>query len=129
MRSRNFPVPILKSNGKLASYYWAHSDKNTKEWRPNFEVELDLRLVEVHPTRGSFRAIFEDIQGHKYSMMGSDFNELLKNIPQININGLFSAAHKSYDYTIRLVNHTKDEPLNETSMIRMIEQREGTGRY
>lgn len=125
MRSRNFLVPIFKDSGKLSTHlYWHGTDKDIKEWAPNFEAELELRLMRIRPTRGGFRAVFVDIQGHEYYMMGADFNELLRDAEPIHVNELFSAAHKSYDFTIRKVNREKDEPLDMPKMIRLLEAKE-----
>lgn len=118
MKKRNFLVPISKDSGKLSSTNWGTQYVMV----PNFEIELNLRLVEIRPTRGSFRAVLEDIQGYKYQMMGSDFNSMLKNSGDLpTFDGTFTVAHKSYDYTIRLVDPANDEPLNEAKMIEMME--------
>jgi hypothetical protein len=124
MKKRNFLVPVWKSNGKLANNWYAYHNQNESSDRilvPNFEMTERLFLTEVHPTRGSFRAVLQDIHGHDYYMMGSDFNRMLKQIkPNPDFNGTFTVAHKSYDYTIRLVDPKNDEPLNEAKMIDML---------
>jgi hypothetical protein len=119
MKKRNFLVPISTKEGKLATndYVYGASTKMV----PNFEIELDLTLVEIRPTRGSFRAIFEDCEHYKYYMMGSDFNQTLKHVNALSIYGIFTVAHKSYDYTIRLIDPANDEPLNEAKMVQMVQ--------
>ncbi len=125
MKKRNFLVPIHKDSGKLANseytYYKNLGHEPERIMVPNFEIDLRLFLTEIHPTRGSFRAIFQDLQGHNYYMMGSDFNALLKRTQENPVfDGTFTVAHKSYDYTIRLVDPANDEPLNEAKMIEMM---------
>jgi hypothetical protein len=117
MKKRNYLVPISKDTGKLSSTNWGDQYVMV----PNFEVNLDLRLVEIRPTRGSFRAVLEDIHGYTYPMMGSDFNNMLKRSGDLpRFDGTFTVAHKSYDYTIRLVDPANDEPLNEARMLDMM---------
>lgn len=125
MKKRNFLVPVYKSNNKLASdFYIYHRNPRQSSDRalvPNFEKDLHLFLTEILPTRGSFRAVLQDVQGHNYYMMGSDFNNLLeRTAPKPNFNGTFTVAHKSYDYTIRLIDPAHDEPLNDAKMIDMM---------
>ncbi len=127
MKKRNFLVPIHKDSGKLANSMWGYHRQGKDSDRamaPNFEIDLRLFLTEIHPTRGSFRAVFQDLQGHDYYMMGSDFNGLLNRAEPNPVNpvfdGTFTVAHKSYDYTIRLVDPANDEPLNEAKMIEMM---------
>ena len=128
MKKRNFLVPVLK-NGKLAnswSSYYGNPDRNSdRTMVPNFEIDLHLFLTEIRPTRGSFRAVFQDLNGHRYYMMGSDFNALLNRAEPNPVNpvfdGTFTVAHKSYDYTIRLVDPAHDEPLNEAKMVDMMD--------
>ena len=125
MKKRNFLVPIHKDTGKLAngSYDYCRNSgvQSERVMIPNFEVELRLFLTEIRSTRGSFRAIFQDNQGHNYYMMGSDFNKMLDEKLTIPVfDGTFTVAHKSYDYTIRLVDPANDEPLNEAKMIDML---------
>jgi hypothetical protein len=128
MKKRNFLVPVFKDSGKLANGWYAyhmgqgkHSDRTMV---PNFEINLHLFLTQIRPTRGSFRAVFQDLQGHDYYMMGSDFNALLNRAEPNPVNpvfdGTFTVSHKSYDYTIRLVDPAKDEPLNEAKMVDMM---------
>ena len=120
MKKRNFLVPIYKDSGKLANSWYSYDRKPDRIMVPNFEIDLHLLLTHIQPTRGSFRAVFQDLQGHNYYMMGSDFNALLKRTQENPVfNGTFTIAHKSYDYTIRLVDPESDEPLNEAKMIEM----------
>lgn len=126
MKKRNFLVPIHKDSGKLAnsgySYYGYQGKDADRAMVPNFEIGLKLFLTEIRSTRGSFRAVFQDKQGHNYYMMGADFNKMLNEKLTIPIfDGTFTVAHKSYDYTIRLVDPANDEPLNETKMIEMMD--------
>jgi hypothetical protein len=124
MKKRNFLVPVLKENGKLAnswySYYQNRGKDSDRILVPNFEIDLKLWLTAISPTRGSFRAVLQDRHGHNYYMMGSDFNSMLERMQQnITFEGRFTVAHKSYDYTLRLVDLADDEPLNEARMIEM----------
>lgn len=124
MKKRNFLVPVLKNSGKLAdswySYHMGQGKNSDRIMVPNFEINLHLYLTRIRPTRGSFRAVFQDQHGHNYYMMGSDFNALLNRMqPNPVFDGTFTVAHKSYDYTIRLVDPEHDEPLNEAKMIEM----------
>jgi hypothetical protein len=133
MKKRNFLVPIHEDSGKLAnSWYPSHRDPNRSSDRrmvPNFEIDLHLFLTEIRPTRGSFRAIFQDLHGHNYYMMGSDFNALLNRAEPNPVNpvfdGTFTVAHKSYDYTIRAVDPERDEPLDEAKMVEMMNDPRG----
>jgi len=127
MKKRNFLVPVMKNSGKLANNWCSYHGPGQNPDRimvPNFEIDLHLFLTEIHPTRGSFRAIFQDLHGHNYYMMGSDFNKLLNRTEPNPINpifdGTFTVAHKSYDYTIRLVDPANDEPLNGAKMLGMM---------
>jgi hypothetical protein len=122
MRKRNFLVPVDKKSGLLVSResWWSPKDPRSPAMVPNFEIDLRLFLNRIIPTNGSFRAVFQDTQGHEYCMMGADFNELLSTSTQIPVfDGTFTVAHKSYDYTIRLVDPVKDEPLDFEKMSRM----------
>jgi hypothetical protein len=123
MRKRNFLVPVLNNSGKLANSEYP-SERSDRAMVPNFEIDLHLFLTEIHPTRGSFRAVLQDLQGHNYFIMGSDFNALLNQAKPNSVNpvfdGTFTVAHRSYDYTIRLVDPEHDEPLNEAKMIEMM---------
>jgi hypothetical protein len=128
MKKRNFLVPVLKNSGKLANSgnYYHMRKPSDRIMVPNFEIDLHLFLTEIHPKRGSFRAVFQDLQGHDYYMMGSDFNALLSRTePNPIFDGTFTVAHKSDDYTIRLVDPANDEPLNEAKMTQMVRD----GRY
>ncbi len=123
MKKRNFLVPVHKDSGRLANNYYNYGrNKNPdRAMVPNFEIDLHLFLTEIRPTRGSFRAVLQDHWGHNYYMMGSDFNALLNRMqPNPVFDGTFTVAHKSYDYTIRLVDPANDEPLNEAKMIEMM---------
>jgi hypothetical protein len=124
MRKRNFLVPVHIDTGKLMNHCYTYSRARGQETHvlvPNFEIDLQLFLKSIYPTRGSFRAIFEDNEGHEYYMMGSDFNALLNSSVQIPIfDGTFTVAHKSYDYTIRQVDPIADEPLDQAKMQEMV---------
>jgi len=139
MKNRNYLVPVWIENKKLAQTIWyqhpsAQSRATpTKELVPNFEIELTLRLQEIFPTRGSFRAQFSDEDDFNYYMLGSDFNYLLAIKETVTTNnsfevrGVFTVSNRASDYTLRLVNPTKDGPLDIHKMETMLKDRINKG--
>jgi hypothetical protein len=92
------------SHGNMVSYQTSRAT-----YRDNYRFSAGLTLVDFERGRSAMNFIFEDVEGHRYSMFLHEFRRLTKlfNEGIINnvghIDGLWTFRKQGANYSITLV--------------------------